>query len=157
MIQRIQTIWLLLATVVVFALFLFPYLQFAGADGLGQALKVSGMFANVDGMPTRIADSWLLAGATILLGLFPLYIIFQFKDRKKQVNLIRLAMLLIVLLGVWFYFNATKAMETEGQTFGLANIGVGFFLLPIVLVLLWMAGTAIRKDDKLVRSADRLR
>jgi len=157
MIQRIQTVWLLLASVVFFALFLFPYLQFAGADGMGQALKVTGSFANVDGQPTRIADSWLLAGATALLGLFPLYIIFQFKDRKKQGNLISIAMLAVILLGVWFYFTADKAMNAENMTLGVANIGVGFFLLPIILILLWMAGSAIKKDEKLIRSADRLR
>lgn len=61
MIQRIQTVWLLLASVLTFALFLFPYLQFAGADGLGQALKVSGTYANVDGLPAgpRIPGCWL--------------------------------------------------------------------------------------------------
>lgn len=157
MIQRIQTIWLLLASVLMFALFLFPYLQFAGADGLGQALKVSGTYGIVDGQPVRIANSWLLAAATILIGLFPLYIVFQFKNRKKQINLIRLAMLAVVLLGGWFYFNVDQAMTAAGQTLAVANIGVGFFLLPLVLILFWMASSAIQKDEKLVRSADRLR
>lgn len=157
MIQRIQTIWLLLASVVVFALFLFPYLQFAGVDGMGQALKVSGVFANVEGQVTRIADSWLLAVATALVGMFPLYIIFQFKNRKKQVRLIWLEMFAVVLLGVWFYFNGDSIMGADDRVIGLANIGVGFFLLPIVLILLFMAASAIKKDDKLVRSADRLR
>lgn len=157
MIQRIQTVWLLLASVVFFALFLFPYFQFSAADGMGQALKVTGSFANVEGQPTRIADSWLLAGATVLLGLYPLYIIFLFKDRKKQVKLINMAMLAVILLGVWFYFTADKALNAENLAFGLANIGVGFFLLPIILILLWMAGSAIKKDEKLVRSVDRLR
>lgn len=157
MIQRIQTIWLLLASVVVFALFLFPYLQFAGSDGMGQALKVSGVFANVEGQVTRIADSWLLAVATALVGMFPLYIIFQFKNRKKQVRLIWLEMFAVVLLGVWFYFNGDSIMGADDRVIGLANIGVGFFLLPIVLILLFMAASAIKKDDKLVRSADRLR
>ncbi len=157
MIQRIQTIWLLLASVLMFALFLFPYLQFAGADGLGQALKVSGTYGIVDGQPVRIANSWLLAAATILIGLFPLYIVFQFKNRKKQINLIRLAMLAVALLGGWFYFNVDQAMTAAGQTLAVANIGVGFFLLPLVLILFWMASSAIQKDEKLVRSADRLR
>lgn len=66
-------------------------------------------------------------------------------------------MLAVVLLGAWFYWNADQALAAAGQALAIANIGVGYFLLPIILILLWMASSAIKKDEKLVRSADRLR
>ncbi|HZH55503.1 MAG TPA: DUF4293 domain-containing protein [Sphingobacteriaceae bacterium] len=157
MIQRIQTIWLFLASAVIFALFLFPYFQFIDASGLGHALKVNGAFGTENGQPTRTETFWLQMIATVLIGLFPLYIIFQFKNRKLQRNLIWVEILAIILLGVWFNFNATAALNEYALTFSANNLGVGFFMLPIAIILLFMASAAIKKDEKLIKSADRLR
>lgn len=157
MIQRIQSVWLFLASVVIFALFLFPYLQYADANGLGYALKVSGEYGNVGGQPSRLNTFWLQTIATILVGLLPIYTIFLFKNRKKQINIAYLSMLTVVLLGVWFYFIATNRLNEEGLLFAAQYIGVGFFLLPISIILLFMAISSIKKDEKLIRSADRLR
>lgn len=157
MIQRIQTLWLLLASICIFALFMFPYLQFADSSGLGQALKVTGAFGTVQGQPVRLEAYWLQMIATILIGLFPVYIVFQFNDRKRQRMLILVEIVAVILLGVWFNYNATEALAAEFIAFSANNIGVGFFILPIVLILLFMASAAIKKDEKLIRSADRLR
>ena len=146
MIQRIQTIWLLLSSVAIFALFLFPYFQFADATGLGYALKVSGAYGTVNGEAVRQDTYWLQMIATILLGLFPLYIVFQYKNRKLQKNLIFVAVFGMILLGVWFNFNATSALNEHVLIFSAQNLGVGFFILPIVIILLYMAGAAIKKD-----------
>jgi len=157
MIQRIQSIWLFLAAVVIFALFLFPYMQYADSSGTGYALKVAGTFGNVDGQPTRVSNSWLLTLATVLIGLFPLYIVFLFKDRKKQIRMSYLSIVSVLLLGVWFYLNINATLTAAGLPFALQYIGVGFFLLPVVIILLFMAIGAIKRDEKLIRSADRLR
>lgn len=157
MIQRIQTIWLLLASAVIFALFLFPYFQFADASGLGYALKVNGAYGTVEGQAARLETYWLQMIATILIGLFPLYIIFQFKNRKLQRNLILVEVLAIILLGAWFNFNASQKLSEYLLEFNARNLGVGFFILPIAIILLYMASAAIKKDEKLIKSADRLR
>ena len=156
MIQRIQSVWLFLASVTIFALFLFPYLQYADLGGLGRALKVTGAYHGVEGQPVQAEFFMLQTIAAVLLGVFPLYIIFKFRQRKQQVQLIILDMVLIVLFGVWLYFSAGNALAEANQTLSTRNIGVGFFLLPISIVFLGMAAGAIRKDEKLVKSADRL-
>ena len=157
MIQRIQSVWLFLASVTIFALFLFPYLQYADPSGLGLALKVTGKYGASEGQAVRQELFLLQTIATIVLGIFPLYIIFRFGQRKAQVKLGLLAIVLVVLFGVWLYFAASAALAVAGQQLSATNIGVGFFLLPIAIVFLLMAIGAIRKDEKLVRSADRLR
>lgn len=157
MIQRIQSVWLFLASVMIFALFLFPYLQYADLGGMGRALKVSGAYHGVEGQPVQAEFFLLQTIATVLLGVFPLYIIFKFRQRKQQVQLIVLEIVLILLFGVWLYFSAGTALAEANQALSTRNIGVGFFLLPIAIVLLGMAAGAIRKDEKLVKSADRLR
>lgn len=148
MIQRIQTVWLLLASLSIFALFLFPYLHDSGTTVL-----VRGRY----GPEGREAFFFLQTAATIILGLLPLYTIFKFKDRKLQVQLIILAIALIGLFGFWLYTSASKALVAGQHYLSAGNIGVGFFLLPIAIVFLFLAMSGIRKDESLIRSADRLR
>jgi len=157
MIQRIQSVWLFLASAIIFALFLFPYLQYADLGGMGRALKVSGVYQGVEGQAVRTEFFILQTIATVLLGLFPLYIIFKFRQRKQQIQLIVLEIILLLLFGFWLYISASTALTEARQFLSARNIGVGFFLLPVSIVFLGMAMGAIRKDEKLVKSADRLR
>src|SRR5690606_40891896 len=87
MIQRIQSVWLFLASAIIFALFLFPYLQYADLGGMGRALKVSGVYQGVEGQAVRTEFFILQTIATVLLGLFPLYIIFKFRQDRKSTRL----------------------------------------------------------------------
>ncbi|WP_140938020.1 DUF4293 domain-containing protein [Sphingobacterium lumbrici] len=157
MIQRIQTIWLLLASIVIFSLFLFPYLNYNDLVGLGKKLYVTGAYSAVNGESIKQQSNILQMIVTIFLGLFPLYIIFQFKNRKRQVLLVLIEMLLIVLFGVWLIVTANNTLYPTSQSIGAHNIGIGFFLLPIAVILLGMAVGGIRKDEKIIKSADRLR
>lgn len=157
MIQRIQSVWLFLAAAVMLALFMFPYLQFSDTFGLAAALKVTGEYGSVDGISVRHQFYIFQTIATVALAIFPLYIIFLYKSRKKQISLIYLHAVLVVIFGAWMYFNANSTLALHNQQFTAGNIGVGFFLLPIMLIFLLLAVRAIRKDEKLVRSADRLR
>ncbi|TJZ59819.1 DUF4293 family protein [Sphingobacterium olei] len=157
MIQRIQTIWLLLASIVIFGLFLFPYLNYNDLVGLGKKLYVTGSYTAVNGEPIKQQSNILQMIATVILGLFPLYIIFQFKNRKRQVLLVLIEILLIVLFGVWLIVTANHTLSLTSQSIGAHNIGIGFFLLPITVILLGMAAGGIRKDEKIIKSADRLR
>jgi|SRR5690606_493390 len=157
MIQRIQTIWLLLATVVILGLFIFPYLNYIDLVGLGKKLFVTGEYSAVNNESVKQKSFILQTLGTIVVALVPLITIFQFKNRKLQIKLIYLSIALVVLLGVWMYFTATSTLQLISQSFGANNIGVGFFLLPVAIILLAMALGGIRKDEKLIRSADRLR
>ncbi|WP_262248833.1 DUF4293 domain-containing protein [Parapedobacter soli] len=157
MIQRIQSVWLFLASATIFALFLFPYLQYADLDGIGRALKVTGAYQGLEGQAVRTEFFVLQTIATVLLGLFPLYIIFKFRQRKQQLWLIALEIILLLLFGIWLYGSASATLTAEGQALSARNMGVGLFLLPVSIIFLCMAIGGIRKDEKLIKSADRLR
>lgn len=157
MIQRIQTIWLLLASALIIALFLFPYFQFATNEGLAQVLKVSGLYGHENGIVSQLEANWAMLILTVVLAVLPLYTVLQFKNRKLQLNLILVEIVGVLGLGVWFYFSGMNALSTLNQSSSLANFGVGFFLLPLVLLFLILARTAIQKDEKLIKSVDRLR
>ncbi|WP_149914740.1 DUF4293 domain-containing protein [Sphingobacterium cavernae] len=157
MIQRIQTIWLLLATIVILGLFMFPYLNYIDLVGLGKKLFVTGEYSAVNNESVKQSNFLLQTIATIVVALVPFVTIFQFKNRKLQIKLIFVSIALIALLGVWMYFTSAATLDLISQSFGASNIGVGFFLLPISIIFLAMALGGIRNDEKLIKSADRLR
>lgn len=157
MLQRMQTVWLFLATLIILGLFVFPYLSYIDLVGLGKKLFVSGEYSAVNNESVKHSGFLLQTIATIVVALVPLVTIFQFKNRKLQIKLIYLSIALIVLLGIWMYFTSVATLDLISQSFGAHNIGVGFFLLPISIIFLAMAIGGIRKDEKLIKSADRLR
>jgi len=157
MIQRVQTIWLLLASVTLFGLFIFPYVNYIDLVGLGKKIYVSGVFSAVNGEAVKQESFILQMIVAALVAAFPLFIIFKFKDRKLQIRLVFLAIVLIILLAIWMYVAAGNILSLTSQFLGANNIGIGFFLLPISIILLSLALGAIRKDEKLIKSAERLR
>jgi hypothetical protein len=64
---------------------------------------------------------------------------------------------LICLFAIWLVVSANSTLSLISQSVGAQNIGVGFFLLPVAIILLAMAIGGIRNDEKLIKSADRLR
>lgn len=143
MIQRIQSLFMLLASGVLGLEFVFPFAT--------SAKQGTGYFS--DSVFNVFDNSILLGlvGAGILLSLIA---IFLFKNRKLQTSINWFTILLcIAILGVGYLFAA------QDQTSGLngINIGIGTILPLISLVLLYVANRFIGKDESLVKSMDRLR
>ena len=102
---------------------------------------------------TTILDQYdylLLFAFSTLLSIIA---IFQFNKRQNQYVLGRLNMIInLILLGLFVYQSLSNNIEYynfEG--------GVGFLLPVITIVLLVLANRAIKKDEELVKSVDRLR
>ncbi|WBL21507.1 DUF4293 domain-containing protein [Zunongwangia sp. HRR-M8] len=136
MLQRIQTVYLLIAAIVSLGLiFLFALWQDAegGAIYAQDQLTVFIMF--------------------IASGLLSLVSIFMFKNRKLQFVLGRINILLnFFLLGVFVYWSLSLPGEMN-----ISEKGIGMFLPIISIVFLVLANKAIKKDEDLVKSVDRLR
>jgi hypothetical protein len=155
MLQRVQTIWLFFATAAIFSLFLFPYLQVVDADGTAKALKVTGVYQDVNGQVVKTEPFTALTIATVVLGLLPFVIIFFFRNRKKQINICYLTILAI--LGYSFWLVQTAKSVLGNVTLELGNYGIGVILPSLAILFIILALRGIRKDEMLVRSADRLR
>ncbi len=149
MIQRIQTIFLLLAGGSVLSLFVRSMsLIKVDGDTSGEALR--------DGV-LSVSDSPVLSGATALAGLLFVVGVFLFKNRKQQLQLTRGAIFInFVLLAVAIYFFYDGVKDSGGAMHISLQVGG---LLPILSLLLGgLAARFIQKDEKLVRSSyDRLR
>ncbi len=135
MIQRIQTIYMFIVAIIMIALYIwFP--QFTGADGEVVVDKNSLLII-------------IPIFASVILAIIS---IFKYKNRQTQFVLNRLNSLFIfALLGVFVYASLGVSGETE-----VSKKGIG--LLPIIsIVFLVLANKAIQKDERLVKSMDRLR
>ncbi|WP_367768704.1 DUF4293 domain-containing protein [Flavobacterium sp. WC2421] len=137
MIQRIQTIYLILAFVVTGILpFLFPL--WTMNDGKEYFFMQNQIYVILLGLSTTL---------TVLS-------IVSYKKRQNQFVVGRLNMILnLILLGLFVY----RSLNVSGETAVVSEKGIGMFLPIIAIVLLVLANKAIKKDEDLVKSVDRLR
>lgn len=154
MIQRIQTLYLLVVTAMMACTLFLPIAYFNTADGLTLTLKAFSM----NGITGNIWPMGLLLAIATLL---PLVTIFLFKNRKMQIGLcaaevvLQLGALLVFAIFYWVLLPqvaAEGAIEFVSKSFGWAAI------FPIAsMPLTYLAGRAIFKDEVLVKSLDRIR
>jgi hypothetical protein len=99
-------------------------------------------------------DDLTYFGLFIASAILALITIFLFKNRKLQFVLNRLNILLnLILLGIFVY----RILNLSGGTEIVSEKGIGVILPIISIVLLVLANRAIKKDEDLVKSVDRLR
>ena len=98
----------------------------------------------------------MIAATAVLAAVIALVEIFKYKNRLTQMKLGALnALIMAITLGSAWYFSYQAETWVNPQTQG--NYNAGFFVLPIALLLNVLANRFIRRDEKLVRSVDRLR
>lgn len=154
MIQRIQTLYLLGASVLMFLALFMPLADFAGSMG---GLRLWAFGVTDDLGATRFSTIYM--GVVLTLGaVLPLIAIFLFKKRRLQLRLCATSMVLLlggmvfICLYVWRMSDGLAAMP--GLVF-VVRVASAFPLVAFILV--WLAYRAVRKDEKLVKSLDRIR
>ena len=141
MIQRIQTLWMLLAAIVISLSFFFPFAKWSSSE-LGSTIVE---IKNLTALDFVIVIIFI---ANVIVGL--LYAIFQYKNRKVQLLFCYVcAFFSLLCAGMMFYLGFKEA---EGKTL---YFGIVFPVISFLFIL--MAILAIRKDEKLIKSLDRLR
>ena len=155
MLQRIQSIYLLFAALVIAALFVFPLVHDVYIGGQSVTVKVAGIYTYVNGQAQQIQAFTPLIIATVVAALMPVAIIFMYRDRKKQIMACYGAMGIILAYSYWVSTTVKNAIG--GADLQMSNYGIGIILLSLAIFLIVFAQKAIQKDEKLVRSADRLR
>jgi glucan phosphoethanolaminetransferase (alkaline phosphatase superfamily) len=145
MIQRLQSLFLFLASG-----------GFLGQFATDLA-KSSNPIANLmkDGI-YEVQDNPILLGITILGGLIPLIAIFLFKNRKLQSSLSMVSIALAALLPIIAFFliyNESNGILQDNTV----KSSLGSFLPILPLIFSILAKKYVDKDEKLVRSMDRLR
>lgn len=137
--QRIQSVYLLLASLVGSSLFALPF-----ASG---PTKPEGILS--DGYLT-ISDNIGLIVLTVLVVVLSLATIFLYNNRVLQMNLGKLNILITTGL---FAFAAYLFYTIQA----IATLGGGLFMPVLVMIFVILANKNIQKDEKLVRDSNRLR
>ncbi|GAB4252452.1 MAG: DUF4293 domain-containing protein [Vicingaceae bacterium] len=157
MLQRIQTVYLGLVVILGFVFSFIPVLGFSYEGNQYFMNAYHTVLVEENG----VKDIFRNMGVGTLSGLVvlnSLIVIFLYKKRQLQIKLCKLNILLLALevAGIALYADAAKeliAIEGEVET----KMTFGIFIPVISLILTYLATRAIRKDEELVRAADRLR
>ncbi|MEJ7588330.1 MAG: DUF4293 domain-containing protein [Ferruginibacter sp.] len=136
MIQRIQSVWLFIASLLAF---LTLKLSFYSGTYLPD-----NQYHQLNG-----TDNLSLMVTTIALGMLTLITIFLYKTRVVQKRLCITAILLELLL-IFFYFRAV-------QDFTKGEYAITAATHLVIIIALFFAARGINKDEKLVRDSNRLR
>jgi len=136
MIQRIQTLYLLISAII--------------SAGLS---FVFNLWTTVKDVIVYAQDHYLYVGLFLASALLSLISVFSYKNRKSQFVMGRLNIILnFILLGVFVY----QSLNLSGEIH-VSEKGIGMLLPIFSIVFLVLANKAIKKDEDLVKSVDRLR
>jgi uncharacterized membrane protein len=133
MLQRIQSIWLLLAAVFAFLTFKLPFYQAAVIQG---------------GEVNAQSDTWMTIVAA-LTGALAFINIFFFNNRKLQLRICIFGIILAIVLVALCFMEITK--------FTSGSIALSCVIYFAIIAFYILAAGGIRKDEKLIKSMDRLR
>ncbi len=152
MLQRIQTLFLLIALTLIAAMFFMPLAEFI-IDGQVYVFTYRDIGIGIAGAEP-LFKSYALAILLIVILLLILVTIFLFKNRRLQMRLCVYNMLLNLGFYGLFYFYYHQVVSTNQIIYSFAIASV----FPLIaIILLWLAFRAIRKDEILVKSVDRIR
>jgi len=153
MIQRIQSLFLLLASGLLSGQFVVPYFTTPTTPqpGAGEYVLPASLS---DGALTPIDNPGLL-GLTALGVLCSIVAIFLFKNRSLQGQITGISTVVSVLLTALAAFVFFQTKQQLPQSVG--SFGFGLALPVLALLCQYLAQKSIRKDENLVRSMDRLR
>jgi hypothetical protein len=157
MIQRIQSVFLLLLALSMLSMLALPLWH--KVDGLThQELTMNAFGFDAKGMPAPkgVGPIFLIAALAIASAATAVREIFMFRNRFGQLKLGMLNLLFIVgTFGLEFYFSSKGEVLLNPKLEG--EFQPAFYLPTLALMLNLLANRFIRRDEQLVRSADRLR
>lgn len=148
MIQRTQTLWMVLAAIAVFLTIKFSFysgtLAIQSVSDVAPAITTDGAYHVV-----RATDNFLLLILTSALGTGILINIFLFKHRSIQMRILIFAVFVECLI-IFLYIRETNK-------FSQGSFSIWSALHVLVIVFLIMAAQGIYKDSKLIKDSNRLR
>lgn len=150
MIQRIQSVYLVIAILIQLAQLALTWVTYQIDIG---SYAMSGIKSDVPSGNTDI----LTVGLSLSIALL-LFVLGSFKNRKRQLSLSIFAMVLVLInlaIFAWVHYNNIQLMLKLGA------VSINYHLtvvMPLIsAVAIFMARSAIKRDEELVRSVDRLR
>ena len=159
MIQRIQSIYLLIAAIATIVLIFLP-IGYITTDEFYYVFNAVVVKLNIPENSVYMSTIYiaLLLGISAIISI---YAIFMYKDRKRQMKIVYINMvvfLVAILVMIYVYPDiifVKKGLMNPTDYFNF-NYWILACMIPTALCL-YLANRAIRKDEEKVKAADRLR
>jgi hypothetical protein len=157
MLQRIQTVFMIIAAVAMLVFLFVPIWTKVNADTQEQATLTAFNLIYQKGSISNATPTFYLAVMAIFSILISVFSILQFKNRVRQMLLVALnsliagATLVTVVYLTQKEFNGLFAPAKQG------NFGIGLYVVFAALLANWLANRFIRRDEKAVKDSDRMR
>lgn len=159
MIQRIQTLFLLGVVIISIILFLLPISQ---KNITNESSGISEIYTlNLDkvtlssgnAIENTVTKTYGLLAVNAAILILSLATIFMYRNRPLQIKLCMLNSLLIAVLLVLIFYYSDGMGSKQIKPVYLP----GIYLVAVQVLLLMLSRRFIRKDDMLVKAADRIR
>jgi hypothetical protein len=154
MIQRIQTVYLLIAEMLIGALFFVPFGEIIAKEGHIYRFDINGIYLEGIQKPEIIYGSLPLAILLAVSLILILVTIFLFKNRILQMRLSTINIFILLGLSSLIFYSISSGAKALSGVYSLTL----YFVFPIITaIIIYLAIRAIRRDELLVRSIDRIR
>lgn len=162
MIQRVQTLYLLLAIIAIGLTFVFNLSSYE-VEGGEESYSMNLYKVAEGGSEEKVAQplySWPMVGVLTLVELVLIATVFMYKRRKVQLKLIHFSYLLQAGAIALMFFSMDGTLQKLPLEDGMevtTHYGVGWLMPAVSLAFSFLAARGVKKDEELVRSVDRLR
>jgi len=148
MIQRIQSLYILLSAILMGLLFALPFAEIIQNNEL-YVFSFRGIVTQGTVEETGLSLALFIG----LIMLLHVYTLFCYKKRILQIRLLVFSILLLIgLFGLFYFFTYYTFGDTANISFKIAVV------FPLIAVILdYLAIRSIGKDEALIRSVDRIR
>ena len=154
MIQRIQSIYLLFASLLIGSLFFVPFIEIVNVKGEVYLFDSGGLYQEGIQNPEVIFRSISLILLCIISVTFILVTIFQYNKRKRQIVFSKINILILLALSGIICYDVWRCIHIIPGNYSLK---VYLFFPIIAIILVYLAIKAIIKDERLLKSVDRIR
>ena len=153
MIQRVQSVFLLIAVVLSALMLTGTIIEMKDVFGNFYSLSFSSVTVSINGKE-QVQKLWPLAAILVSVPAASLISIFLYKNRSLQMKFTMASL----MLSLGSFFVAGFYLIMLSKKIEMSYIWHLKAVIPFVTAILcWLANRAIRKDDEKVRSLDRIR
>ena len=161
MIQRIQTLFLILYIGALVSTFFFPVWQKISLNDETNSIEiiVTGYISSVDfnnGDTSVLYDNFIISGLVIISCIVAAFSIFSYKNRLNQIKLVALNSFLTSVFIIYFLYDIFYNEQYININDKISFL-ISFYLIFLAIFFNFLANRFIRKDELLVRESERIR
>jgi presenilin-like A22 family membrane protease len=154
MLQRIQTIYLLISTILISVSIFIPIFEFNSMKYVFHTYGIIETGIDANTVHSQVNNTIIIAILLTISALFTLISIFLYKKRIMQM---RFTVISIILLLSFYFLVAIYRFFIFDIEITSTTFSIGLIIPLIASILNYIANRKIKKDEDLVRSVDRIR